>query len=60
MILLLAYRYPAFTMTTTGPHKIETDETWSIFDLLNQNWAVCSLEFYVPYDTTVRLYVSIK
>ena len=25
IILLLAYRYPAFT-TTTGPHKIQTDE----------------------------------
>ena len=42
----------------TGPHKIETDETWSVFNLSNQNWARRSLEFHVTYDTTVRLYRS--
>ena len=38
--------------------KIETGETWSIFDLSNRNWAGFSLEFDVPYDITRWLYRS--
>ena len=38
--------------------KIETGETWSIFNVLNWNWAGCSLELNVPYESAVRLYGS--
>ena len=40
---------------TMGPQKIETDKTWSIFNVLNRNWAWFSLEFHVPYDSAIRL-----
>ena len=36
----------------------KTGETWSIFNVLNQNWAGFSLEFHVQYDLAVRLYRS--
>ena len=38
--------------------KIETGETWSIFNLFNRNWAVCSLKLHVQYETSIRLYGS--
>ena len=50
----IPYCYPALPI---GP-KIETGETWSIFNVLNWNWAGCSLEFNVQYDATVRFYGS--
>ena len=31
--------------------------TWSVLNLTNQNRAGCSLEFHVPYDSAVRLYI---
>ena len=59
IILLLAsvYQYPCL-YDDDGPHKIETGKTWSIFNLSSRNWAVCSLKFNLPYESTVRLYGS--
>ena len=50
---------PRLYTTATGPHKIETDETWSVFNLSNQNRAVCSSKLNVPYESTNWLYGSI-
>ena len=51
----ISYRYPALTISP----KVETGKTWSIFNVLNWNWAGCLLEFHVPYESTIRLYGSI-
>ena len=41
----ISYRYPALPISP----NIEIGRTWSVFNLLNCNWAVCSLELKEPY-----------
>ena len=52
----IPYWYPALPISP----KIETGKTWSIFNLLNRNWAGFSLEFHVQYDSAIWLYGSTR
>jgi len=54
-LFLMPYGTTSKLNTGTDCPKIETGKTWSIFNLLNQNWAVCSWELHAQYDSAVRL-----
>ena len=47
-----------FMIDRDRPEIFETGKAWSIFDLFNRNWAVCSLKLHVQYETSIRLYGS--
>ena len=51
---LIPYLYPALLISP----KIKSGKTGSVFNLSNQNWAVCLLELHALYELPFRLYGS--
>ena len=59
LLLLLLLFFSTGTPTTKNVRRtMKTGETWSIFNVLNWNWAVFSWELHVQYDSAVRSYGS--
>ena len=45
-----------FMIDRDRPEIFETGKAWSVFNLLNRNWTVSSLELRLPYESAIRLY----